>query len=451
MDFEDTIVAVATPYGESALAVIRLSGPLVSELAESAFCKTLQARKATYTSYRDLGGEAVDDVVATYFKGPASYTGQDLLEISCHGSPFVTRRIIDDCLARGCRSAEPGEFTQRSFRNGKMDLSQAEAVIELIHAQSESARKIALSQVGGLVSRTVSELTDSLLLALAQLEAYIDFPEEDLPDEDSSGPLQMLGRLSDKLEALADTSKYRALFTEGIKTVFVGAPNAGKSSLLNAFIGENRALVSEVAGTTRDYIREQFNLGPFGIQILDTAGLRDGAQDKIEQMGIERTIEQVERADCILWVVDGESPSLQIPDEVKRKMGDAFTYVLVNKGDSEYLKPVESDELPYPSFIVSAKSGDGISEFQSKWLADLEARLPDYGSESVIVSARHEAALRESIHCLDAAKQKLLDDAPVELAVSDIREAMEALGKIVGKIDNERMLDQLFNHFCIGK
>lgn len=451
MDFEDTIVAMATPFGESALAVIRLSGPAVPEIIKSVFQKTLIIRKATFAPYISVDQEVLDEVVATYYQAPASYTGQALLELSCHGSPFVARRIIDDCLKRGCRSAEPGEFTQRSFKNGKMDLSQAEAVIELIHARSESARKVALNQVGGLVSRTVSELTDSLLLALAQLEAYIDFPEEDLPPEDSKGPLQQIVRLGDRLESLANTSKYRALFTEGIRTVFVGAPNAGKSSLLNAFVGEERALVSEIEGTTRDYIREGFNLGPFTIQILDTAGLREDSIDQVEQMGIERTLEQIALADCILWVIDGEAPSLNLPDKVHSKMEEVFSYVLINKEDSNAVRVVDVADLKVPVFRVSAKTGSGLPEFLQSWQEDLEERLPDYGSESVIVSARHEAALRESARCLMEARTKLLNDAPVELAVSDLREAMDALGKIVGKIDNERMLDHLFSHFCIGK
>lgn len=451
MDLTDTIVAVATPFGESALAVIRLSGPDVPALCEAAFGRTLKPRLATHAHYCDLSGERVDEVVATYFRAPASYTGQHLLEISCHGSPFITRRIVDDCIARGCRAAEPGEFTQRSFRNGKMDLSQAEAVIELIHAKSEAARKVALRQVGGQVSKTVSELTDTLLLALAQLEAYIDFPEEDLPPEDPRGPIQQIKKLSAELKRLAGTSRYRSLFTEGIKTVFVGAPNAGKSSLLNAFIGEDRALVSDIAGTTRDYIREQFNLGPFSIQILDTAGLRDQASDKIEEMGIERTLQQIDQADSILWVIDGENPDWELPLEVAKRADEAFTYLLVSKGDKVSGVNVPCELAKFACYTVSAVSGEGIPEFQNAWLADLEKRLPDLSSESVIVSARHEEALSASARLLDASLMKLEMDDPVELAVSDLREAMEALGKIVGKIDNERMLVHLFSHFCIGK
>ena len=451
MDLTDTIVAVATPFGESALAVIRLSGPDVPALCESVFGRALKLRQAAHGHYRDLSGESVDEVLATYFKAPASYTGQDLLEISCHGSPFIARRILDDCLARGCRAAEPGEFTQRSFRNGKMDLSQAEAVIELIHARSEAARKVALRQVGGQVSKTVSGLTDRLLLALAQLEAYIDFPEEDLPPKDPAGPIQQIKKLSAELKRLAGTSRYRSLFTEGIKTVFVGAPNAGKSSLLNAFIGEDRVLVSDVAGTTRDYIREQFNLGPIAIQIVDTAGLREKAGDVVEEMGIERTLQQAGEADCVLWVVDAEDPDWNLPDSAKQRVGEAFTYLLVNKQDSASGVAIPETFKSVPVFYVSAKTGEGIQAFQDAWLSDLEARLPDLSSESVIVSARHEEALLTSAIHLDASLLKLDMDEPVELAVSDLREAMEALGKIVGKIDNERMLDRLFSHFCIGK
>ncbi|MCH2154840.1 MAG: tRNA uridine-5-carboxymethylaminomethyl(34) synthesis GTPase MnmE [Opitutales bacterium] len=433
--------------------MVRLTGPSVFEIASGSLGWTERrgVRKNVYASYQDVENEVLDDVVYSAYGGPASYTGQDMLEISCHGSPFIARKILDDCVARGCRLAEPGEFTQRAFHFGKMDLSQAEAVIELIHARSEAARKVALRQVGGGVTRLVSELTEELLGILAHLEAYIDFPEEDLPTEDTAAPPARIVSLREKVGTLSKTSRYRSLFTEGIQTAFVGSPNAGKSSLLNAFLGEERALVSDIAGTTRDYIREQFNLGPFNIQILDTAGLRDQSNDTIEEMGMRRTIEQASRADCILWVIDGDRPDWSLPDQHPDIFSSQFCYALINKADLETPVVPEGIQQSFKLFSVSAVSGAGLDTFQAAWLNDLESSLPDLSSQSVIVSARHSEALDTASVSLTAAHAKLLNQEPTELAVSDLREALEAFGRIIGEVDNERMLDQLFKTFCIGK
>ena len=311
MPATDTIVALSTPVGESAIAVIRLSGPACSDLGEAVLqrVKPLKPRYAHYGSYVSIDGRLIDDCVLTLFEQGKSFTGEAMLEIAPHGNPLIVQKIMEDLYARGCRPAEPGEFTRTAFLNGKMDLSQAEAVSDLIRARSERSIEVAQRQLHGAVGRKMSELTDRLLAVMAHIEAYIDFPEEDLPSEDQAGPAQDLRRVIQQTRDLIETQHYTALLHEGIKTLIVGEPNVGKSSLINALTGSERAIVSDVPGTTRDFISSFLMLGPWRIEILDTAGLHE-AGDAIEQIGIQHTIEQAETADFFLLVLMRHSPPL---------------------------------------------------------------------------------------------------------------------------------------------
>lgn len=448
----NTIVALSTPPGESAIAVIRLSGPDCPRLGQAVSGRKSPPlpRQAHFCKYLSISDKLIDEVVLTSFSEGRSFTGEAMLEIACHGNPLIIQNILEDLLARGCRVAEPGEFTRTAFLNGKMDLSQAEAVADLIHARSERSIEAAQRQLHGSVGRKMSELTDTLLGIMAQIEAYIDFPEEDLPGEDQSGPAADLRALTREIKALIETQHYNALLHDGVKALIVGEPNVGKSSLINALVGSERSIVSEMPGTTRDYVSAFIMLGAWRIEILDTAGLHE-AGDKIEQIGINHTIEQSETADSFLLVLDSAAPSPTLPPALLERMRPDNTLVVENKTDLRESRDM-ADFLPdYRHLRLSLHQKNSVEALRRSWLELIESSLHFPQMGGVIVNARHAAALSEAVDCLRLASDKLRDGELSELVAADLREAVESIGKVVGKVDNERMLDSLFQQFCIGK
>jgi tRNA modification GTPase len=448
----DTIAALATPVGTSAIAVVRVSGPECAALAAEIFgAAPLPARVARHADYRDVQGRIVDDVLVTFFQGPHSYTGEDSLEISSHGNPFIAQSILADLLKRGCRVAEAGEFTRRAFLGGRMDLSQAEAVMDLIHARSERALAAANQQLRGSLGRHLGELTEGLLLVLARIEAYIDFPDEDLPPEDRRIVAEELDRVLRGTARLLATHHYGELLRDGIKTVIIGEPNAGKSSLLNRLVGRDRALVSPEPGTTRDFIEERIILGPHCLRLIDTAGLNP-APAALEKLGMDKTLERAAEADLFLWVLDATRPCPVLPAEVMKRLNPANTVVLLNKTDLLGGRPTVAIAPSVLSVIgLSALTGDGLEALTDRVVALADASRQDQGEEIIAINARHADALRRARECLETARLKIADQGAVELLASDIRGALDAFGEIAGKIDNERMLDHLFKTFCIGK
>lgn len=448
----DTIVALSTPPGESAIALIRLSGPDCASLGQaiSGRKSPLQLRQAHFSRYFSINDKLLDEVVLTYFGEGRSFTGEAMLEIACHGNPLIIQNILEDLLARGCRAAEPGEFTRTAFLNGKMDLSQAEAVADLIHARSERSIEAAQRQLHGSVGRKMSELTDTLLGIMAQIEAYIDFPEEDLPGEDQSGPAADLRALTREIKALIETQHYNALLHDGVKALIVGEPNVGKSSLINALVGSERSIVSEMPGTTRDYVSAFIMLDAWRIEILDTAGLHE-AGDKIEQIGINHTIEQSETADSFLLVLDSAAPSPTLPPALLERMRPDNTLVVENKTDLRESRDMADFLSDYRHLRLSLHQKNSAEALRRSWLELIESSLHFPQMGGVIVNARHAAALSEAVDCLRLASDKLRDGELSELVAADLREAIESIGKVVGKVDNERMLDSLFQQFCIGK
>ena len=451
MPSKETIVALATPHGESAIALIRLSGPQSQELTGKIFNQEDTLPRHAYLGpYRDINGDELDTVVYTYYAEDASYTGEEILEISCHGNPFIVQKIIEDLIQRGCRVAEPGEFTRLAFLNGRMDLSQAEAVMDLIRARSDKALEAAKKQLSGSVRNKVNALCEGQVQVIAHFEAYIDFPEEDLPPEDLEGPVRDLTALKEDMERLITTSQYSTLLREGIKTVIVGLPNVGKSSLLNALTGEERAIVSDEPGTTRDYIEERITLDSYFLRVIDTAGLRE-SDSTLENLSIEKTREQLASADLKLLVIDSTAPSPLFPEDILRQLDNGRTLVLENKLDLPDSKE-HKEYLPASSHCrISALTGEGITEAEKVMVkiltTDIEVPTPD----ATIVSARHANALDEAKNHLYAAVEKIRRLNPTELIVSDLRESVDALSAITGKVDNEAILDMLFNSFCIGK
>ena len=448
----DTIVSLATPAGTAALAVVRLSGADCARLAASIFGSPPPPRVACHRHYRTADGGALDDVVTIYFPGPGSYTGEDSLEISPHGNPLIVERMLADLVARWCRLAEPGEFTRRAFLSGRLDLAQAEAVIDVIHAQSERALAVAQSQLQGALGKHLKNLSDELLHALARVEAYIDFPEEDLPVEDRA---EVEGRLSNVLrgtQALIATRAYGEQLREGIRTVILGAPNAGKSSLLNRLLGRDRALVSDQPGTTRDYLEERIQLGPHSLRIIDTAGL-NSAPAEVERQGIAHTLAWAAKADLVLLVIDAVAPSPALPPAVAARLAPSNTVVVFNKVD--LLAPGAASAAVAPSGLpviwLSTVTGEGLAALATEVTRLADGFCPDRDAEGLVVNARHTDSLARAARGLERALDHLHQAGPTELLASDLRSTLEALGEIAGKFDNEAMLDRLFATFCIGK
>lgn len=410
----------------------------------------LEFRRATFGQYFALDGELLDEVVVTSFRENKSFTGEAMLELSCHGNPLISNKIIEDLVRRGCRIAEPGEFSRTAFLNGRIDLSQAEAISDLIQARSDLALRFAQKQLSGSVGKIVAAFTDRLLRIVAQLEAYIDFPEEDLPAEDQSGPVADLRALIRDLEDNIQNSRYKPFLDEGIRTVIIGPPNAGKSSLINALTGEDRAIVSEEPGTTRDYIKERIALEEFGIQILDTAGLHE-PDSKIEELGIRKTMELVEQADFFLVVLDAAAPLPAFPADLVNHLLPENSLVLANKSDLDGAHPL-TDFLPQvPHVQLSLKTKEGYPEFMQTWLAHLRKHQFSPPSDVVVWNARHAQALAMARDRLGDAFGRLKTGKESILVVSDLRDALTAFGEVIGKVDNESMLDILFKEFCIGK
>jgi tRNA modification GTPase len=449
---KDTIAALATPAGTAALAILRISGIDTHRIAADIFGTAPPPRSATHGDYVDRTGAVVDDVVATLFAGPNSYTGEDSLEISCHGSPFIARKILADLLERGCRPARPGEFTQRAFLNGRMDLSQAEAVMDLINARSDRALAAARQVLRGALSRHMAELVDGVLGALSTVEAYIDFPDEDLPQEDRGRLAERISAVLRGAQQMLATERTGALLREGIMTVILGEANAGKSSLLNRLVGSDRAIVSAQPGTTRDFIEEPITVGAHGLRLVDTAGLNPNATG-LELMGVEKTIECAERADLYLLVLDASRPTPPLPAGILKRINGSNTIVALNKADllGGGVRPVALPPAGISATLVSALSGEGFELLVTELTRLADGLQQTFGEERIAINVRHAHYLAEARACLEAALLKVAANGPAELLASDLRGALGALGEIAGKVDNERMLDQLFASFCIGK
>ena len=449
----DTIVALSTPVGESALAIIRLSGSLCPEIESDITGRktALKPRQASLCKYIDINGLEIDEGVYIAYPQKGSFTDEAMLEIMPHGNPLIIQKLLEDLIARGCRMAEPGEFTRRAFLNGKMDLSQAEAVADIIHARSNFSLEVARRQLNGSIGHKMSELTDQLLGILAELEAYIDFPEEDLPEASDAGPKQDLNWLIEAVDRLIETNHYSALLQEGIKTVIIGAPNAGKSSLINTLVGSQRAIVSDIPGTTRDFITSYIMLKDYRVEIIDTAGLHS-AEDAIERQGIEKTLELAQNADFYLVIVDHSQPSPSLPDSIQSVFKAENTLVIENKQDLESKHSQKAFLADCQHCPISLKTHSGIEALKSSMLKliDRGIALPK-GNDAIVLNARHTLALKQAKASLEKAAQAIDNQELSELVAVELRSAIEGFSQVVGKIDNEAMLDKLFQKFCIGK
>lgn len=442
---EETIAAVSTAFGEGAIAILRMSGPRAVEIAGEVFegrTRAGQAPSRVQQVGRIVdGGRVVDTVLLAVHRAPGSYTGEDVVEIQCHGGILVTRRILDLLVAHGARVAEPGEFTRRAFLNGKMDLTQAEAVMDLIRAQTDLAMRAAAEQLEGRLGRRIAELRRELLGVLAHLEAHIDFPDEDIDPATGAALLGRIEGLREEVGRLLQTADQGRVLREGLRTVICGPPNAGKSSLLNRLLGYERAIVSHLPGTTRDTLEEVINVRGIPVRLIDTAGMRDGG-DVLENAGMERTRQMLERAALVLEVADASNP----PQAGAAPVSSGAPVVRVlNKCD------LGVDGAWTDGIRISCKTGEG---FEALTQAIFDAAMQGSGTPEdymIAINARHQACLEAAREFLRAAREGIVEGLSPEFIAIELRGALDAVGDVAGRLDAEELLGEIFSRFCIGK
>jgi tRNA modification GTPase len=455
---EDTIAAVATPPGEGGVAIVRLSGPDAERIAREIFLRSggkngaLRSHVLHHGTIRDPhSGAVVDDALAVLMRKPKSYTGEDVIEFHCHGGQLVTRRVLELALARGARQAEPGEFTQRAFLNGRIDLAQAEAVLDLTQARTETGMRLALEQMHGGLSQWVAALREELLDILAEVEAAIDFSEEEIDHLPRHALTAKIDALKKRIAAIVASYEWGRLHREGARVCIAGRPNVGKSSLLNALLGAERVIVTPLPGTTRDVIEESLNLGGLPVALWDTAGIRE-TENPIERAGIDFTRRHLEAADAALVVLDGAEPHCAEDEALMKAVRGKKGLLVLNKNDlPERLdRSWLAEAAPDKAIVsISAKSGAGLDELK---LAMRELLLAAPAEpETVLTNLRHKAALERSIAGLTAAVTSCDRRAPAELIAMDLMDAKCGLEEVVGIIDSESILEHIFTKFCIGK
>ena len=403
------------------------------------------ARRVTLVQVCDADGAVLDSCLLTFFPAPRSFTGEDVAELSCHGGQLVTQRVLERLFACGARPSEPGEFSRRAFENGKMDLTRAEAIMDIISAGSDLALRAAQHQLAGGIERPVQSAIDTLVSTCALLEAHIDFPEEDIPEQNIQSLLADIFRVKRDVGQLLSTATRGRLLREGIRVAIIGAPNAGKSCLLNRLLGYERAIVSAIPGTTRDTIEETIIFGGFSLRFIDTAGLRE-SDDSVERVGMQRTMEALNHADLILEVRDASSPHFPLPQDTAPADGTA-RLVLLNKSDL----PMHPSHASDQGIRISCLTGDGFETLRQAIIGALSDSVLGVQSSAVAVNARHRFALQQALDALERAESSLSQNSAAELVAIDLREALEALGSITGRVDTEDILTRVFSTFCIGK
>lgn len=454
----DTIAAISTPLGEGGIGIIRLSGSeaisIVSKIFHSLRGINLSDVKTHTIHYGFIidpaTGEKIDEVLVTVMRAPHTYTREDVVEINCHAGFITLKRVLDLVIEYGARLAEPGEFTKRAFLRGRIDLSQAESVIDLIRAKTEQAQKIALEHLSGRLSQKINELRDSLMKVCAHVEAYIDFPEEEIDGMTAEEIIGEISRIKNEIKYLIDGYEEGKIYREGLTTAIVGKPNVGKSSLLNALLMKDRAIVTEIPGTTRDIIEEYVNIKGMPLKIVDTAGIRQ-AHDLVEAEGIKRTLRAVEVAELVLLVLDSSRPINSLDEEIINRISGKKVIVVVNKKDiknKEFQLPESLEDKPMVE--ISALTGEGIEEL--KELIFNTTITGRYVQEGLVVTKlRHKQALDKALDALNNAINNFKENEPLEITAMFLREGLSFLGQIVGAVTTEEILDLIFSEFCIGK
>lgn len=451
---EKTIAGIATSVAVSSISVIRLSGEDALRITNRVF-RGVEGRplmdicpfSIRYGHILD-GETTLDEVLVSYFKGPKSYTGEDVVEISCHGGPLPVRKIMDLLLRHGARLADPGEFTKRAFLNGRIDLSQAEAVMDVINAKTEAALRSANEQSRGNLSEKIHGLRQSLLNVMAEIEVTLDFPDDDLVRSSDLLLQDKLTEVRDKVRRLLHTTETGRIIREGIKVVIAGKPNVGKSSLLNALLEENRAIVTDIPGTTRDVIEEYINIDGIPVRLVDTAGIRD-TRDTVEIIGVERSVKNIDEADLVVLVLD-QSRHLSAEDAQLIEMTKAANrIILINKQDLPRVMEIP-EELAADATVISASNGFGLEEVRQRISAMAQDSMTSL-DEVMITTTRHKEALFQCEGFLTDAIAAIDNEVPMDLITIDVNAAWQSLGEITGDTLREDLVDKIFSGFCIGK
>ena len=439
----DTIAAIATAPGRGGIGVVRVSGAGLGAFALALCGRAPRPRTAHFTRFLDEHERPIDEGVLLYFAAPASFTGEDVIELQGHGGPVVMQMLLERCLQLGARLAEPCEFTRRAFLNGKLDLAQAEGVADLIEASTAAAARSAVRSLSGQFSEEVHRITDALIDLRMLVEATLDFPEEEIDFLERARAMPRLEGIREALEGVLDRARQGALLRSGLNVVLVGAPNVGKSSLLNQLAGEERAIVTDVAGTTRDALRETIQIEGIPLHIIDTAGLRD-TEDRVERIGIERTWREIARADVILHLVEaGVATEVDLDESLPQGVE---RIVVANKIDLVGLPPGRVDAGGRVRLQVSARSGEGVELVRQELLRI--AGWHAHGEDVILARERHLLALREALRHVEAAGTQL---GALELFAEELRLAQEELGTITGEFSADDLLGVIFSRFCIGK
>lgn len=455
---EKTIVAISTAVGTGGIAVIRVSGSGAVKIADKVFSgkdrlSDAPSHTVHYGFIRNEKGEKVDEVLATVMRAPRTFTREDVVEISTHGGMTASRNVLDCIIKAGAYPAEPGEFTKRAFLNGRIDLSQAEAVIDIINSKNELSKRNALSQLQGSLSKEIASVRQELVHLAAQMQVIIDYPDEDLEDVTTDDIRNMCEKCRSVVEKLLQTADSGKILRDGIKTAIVGKPNVGKSSLLNSLAREERAIVTDVAGTTRDIIEEYINLNGIPLLLVDTAGIRQ-TEDVVEKIGVEKSRQSIEDADLVIAVLDGSGLLDDEDREVLSATRRKNRIILINKtdlGQSKYLEAVKAKAGKSPVLEISAKTGIGLDRLPGLIRNIYSLGEIESGSGAVITNMRHKASLIDASAALTRAVNAIDAGMPSDIASIDINAAIESLGEITGETVSEAVVNTIFHEFCVGK
>lgn len=452
----NTIAAIATAMSSSGIGIVRLSGDEAFQIIDQIYKgKELLSKAPSHTiHYGHIydGDELIDEVLVLLMRGPKSYTGEDTVEIDCHGGILVTKRVLETVLKHGARPAEPGEFTKRAFLSGRIDLSQAEAVIDVIHAKNDYALKSSISQLKGAVSEKVKDMRKKLLYEIAFIESALDDPEHISLEGYGERLSKVLEPIEQELERLIRSADNGRVMSEGIETVIMGRPNAGKSSLMNLLVGEERAIVTDIAGTTRDTLKEQIRLEGLSLNVIDTAGIRS-TLDVVEKIGVEKAKKAAKEADLIIYVVDGSSPLDENDEEIIEFIKGRRAVVLLNKTDlsMKVSKELLEEKTGRRVIPISAREGIGVEALEEEIKSLFYKGEIDFNDQVYITNARHKDALLKALNSLQMVKESIRSNMPEDFYSIDLMDAYERLGTILGEAVEDDLVNEIFSKFCMGK
>ena len=460
----ETIAAISTAMGNGGIGIIRMSGKDAFSILKKIFRnnKNEEIKLENIKGYTIKYGfiidnntnEKIDEVLVSFFKSGKSYTKEDMCEINSHGGMIVEKRILEQCLKNGATLAEPGEFTKRAFLNGRIDLSQAESIIDLINSKTEKEAKASINQLQGDLSNKLREIRHDLLDIMADIEASIDYPEYDIEELTNNKIITVLEKTSKKLNALNASFRNGKLIKEGIKTAIIGRPNAGKSSLLNMLLKEERAIVSQIEGTTRDTIEEFMTINGIPLKIIDTAGIRANVADEIEEIGVKKALKIAEEADLVLTIIDNTKEMEKEDRKIKKNIKNKNAIILLNKIDLKDSKIEENEELINTNkkvIKISAKNGEGIEELYKEIEKMFQINNLDAGKETIITNIRHKNQIDNAIKSIEDAKMAVENNMPIDIVSISIKQTLEDLGKITGENVSEDIINEIFSKFCLGK